>query len=180
MQRLFDNIEGTFTFPTLYKDMVARFPSGSFFVEVGCYVGKSLSFLIEEVENSGKQMNIISVDLFVDLDNNFDLARMNKFLNNMFTVSDKFNLIEGDSFKLASKFLDNTLYFVFIDANHNYEYVKKDILAWFPKVKEGGVLAGHDYSSDFCGVIEAVGEIFGTDWNKKYINELCWLYEKHT
>ncbi len=53
---------------------------------------------------------------------------------------------------------------VFIDANHEYSYVKRDILAWLPKVRSGGILAGHDYAPDipmFSGVKQAVDEIFG-------------------
>lgn len=53
---------------------------------------------------------------------------------------------------------------VFIDANHEYTQVKKDILAWLPKVRPGGILAGHDYAPDipmFFGVKQAVDELFG-------------------
>lgn len=47
---------------------------------------------------------------------------------------------------------------VFIDADHSYEAVKADIAAWTPKVRKGGVLAGHDYGV-FEGVTRAVNEI---------------------
>jgi hypothetical protein len=53
---------------------------------------------------------------------------------------------------------------VFIDANHEYMHVKRDILAWLPKVRPGGLLAGHDYAPEipmFSGVKHAVDEIFG-------------------
>ena len=54
---------------------------------------------------------------------------------------------------------------VFIDANHEYGHVKQDILSWLPKVRPGGILAGHDYDPRipmFSGVKQAVDEIFGT------------------
>lgn len=47
---------------------------------------------------------------------------------------------------------------VFIDANHDYESVKADILAWKPHVRRGGILAGHDYWS-FPSVKLAVDEL---------------------
>lgn len=47
-------------------------------------------------------------------------------------------------------FGDESLDFVYIDANHKYEYVKRDIEQWFPKVKIGGILAGHDYIKLDC------------------------------
>lgn len=37
--------------------------------------------------------------------------------------------------------------FVYIDGNHDYSYVVADILAWYPKIKPGGILAGHDYKN---------------------------------
>ncbi len=53
---------------------------------------------------------------------------------------------------------------VFIDGNHEYTQVKEDILSWLPKVRTGGILAGHDYDPSipiFDGVKQAVDEIFG-------------------
>lgn len=65
--------------------------------------------------------------------------------------------------------------FVYTDAAHDYENVKADILAWLPKVRENGIIAGHDYYSPTPGVIQAVDEIFGEKMNRGYIDELCWM-----
>lgn len=43
---------------------------------------------------------------------------------------------------------DGELDWVFIDGNHSYEAVSKDLIAWWPKVHSGGVFAGHDYGND--------------------------------
>lgn len=48
---------------------------------------------------------------------------------------------------------------VFIDARHDYDSVKQDILLWAPLVKSGGILCGHDYSQAFPGVKQAVDEL---------------------
>lgn len=58
---------------------------------------------------------------------------------------------------------------VFIDGDHEYEEVKRDIALWRPLVKKGGLLSGHDYKA-WPGVTKAVDEIFpgralaGTIW----------------
>jgi len=47
---------------------------------------------------------------------------------------------------------------VFIDANHDYGYVKNDIINWSFKVRKGGLVSGHDYATKFPGVVKAVNE----------------------
>ena len=51
----------------------------------------------------------------------------------------------GASVDVAKMFPDDCLDFVYIDADHDYEHCKQDIEAWFPKVRNGGLVAGHDY-----------------------------------
>jgi len=68
-------------------------------------------------------------------------------------------ILKGDSTNVAKLITDDTLDFVYIDADHSYEAVKADINAWVPKVKNGGIIAGHDYFTHrTLGVIEAVDE----------------------
>lgn len=52
---------------------------------------------------------------------------------------------ETDSITASQRVKDNFFDFIFIDANHTYDHVKADIRAWWPKVKPGGILSGHDY-----------------------------------
>lgn len=54
---------------------------------------------------------------------------------------------------------------VFIDASHDYNSVKEDIELWYPLIRDGGVISGHDYNPDrkdgrYAGLIEAVDERF--------------------
>ena len=71
----------------------------------------------------------------------------------------------------AVKFIaDNSLDFVYIDANHAYESVAEDIFLYYPKVKKGGLLSGHDY--DFEGVKKAVDEFISKENLKLYIEEM--------
>jgi hypothetical protein len=59
----------------------------------------------------------------------------------------------------AKQFHDETLDFVFIDANHTEESVSADIEAWLPKTKT--LLCGHDYGRSYKGVKRAVDRRFG-------------------
>jgi len=75
---------------------------------------------------------------------------------------DKIVWIEDFSSTAVDK-IDEELDFVYIDANHEYEYVKKDLISFYPKVKDGGLIAGHDYDEgdeEKNGVIQAVNEFF--------------------
>jgi len=71
-------------------------------------------------------------------------------------------IIRNLSTEAAKQFPDGYFDYVYIDADHSYEAVRDDIKAWYPKVKQFGVLGGHDYirNSDkiFEGVNRAVNE----------------------
>lgn len=54
-------------------------------------------------------------------------------------------MIKGWSDEVAKTVADESLDFVFIDGNHNYEWCVKDIASWSRKVKPGGIIYGHDY-----------------------------------
>jgi predicted O-methyltransferase YrrM len=60
----------------------------------------------------------------------------------------------------ASQFKDFSLDFVYIDADHSYAYVRRDIALWTPKVRIGGWIGGHDYVWRFPGVLQSVHERF--------------------
>jgi predicted O-methyltransferase YrrM len=68
-------------------------------------------------------------------------------------------------------FEDDSLDAVFIDADHSYEAVKLDIQNWMPKVRKGGILAGHDYTYSWPGVVRAVDELLPDAKRLDY----CWL-----
>lgn len=71
---------------------------------------------------------------------------------------------------------DGSLDFVFIDAQHDYESVKKDIALWLPKVRPGGIISGHDYSYDptykHYEITKAVDEMIPERW---VTHDLVWM-----
>jgi len=63
--------------------------------------------------------------------------------------------------------------FVYIDARHDYESVREDLALWHPKLRPGGILAGHDYldgeiPAGSFGVKSAVDE-FCAEWGLEVI-----------
>lgn len=66
------------------------------------------------------------------------------------------------SYKVAPGLADAFFDFVYLDGNHNYEFVLRDLQDFAPKLKPGGLLFGHDFfenafaQEQHYGVIEAV------------------------
>ncbi len=93
---------------------------------------------------------------------------------------DRFTLMRGFSDQIVETFDDETLDFVYIDGNHSQEFVKKDIKMWWSKVRQGGVLAGHDYMhSNFPYVTHEVDSHAHIN-NKKvsYLGSHVWVIFK--
>ena len=55
------------------------------------------------------------------------------------------NVIKASSLEAAKQFQPGQLDWIFLDADHTYERVLEDLIAWHEKIKQGGVLMGHDY-----------------------------------
>jgi len=70
---------------------------------------------------------------------------------------------------------------VFIDAEHTYDAVKNDIKLWWPLLRSGGIICGHDYHGKYGerypGVNQAVNELLGKE-NIECLPDCMWLYKK--
>ena len=84
-------------------------------------------------------------------DNMEDLFR-DKFMDDP-----RIDIFKGLSWEMAEDVKDGILDFIFFDADHSYEGLKKELLAWIGKVKPGGLLCGHDINLE--GVLQAVEEL---------------------
>ena len=88
----------------------------------------------------------------------FSFDKMSKNYENVYKL-------KKSSVEASKDFEDGSLDLVYIDAAHDYDSVKQDILTWLPKIKKGGFIAGHDYRYDpNIGVYEAVNDIFVNDY----------------
>lgn len=180
MQHFYNKIQGWFNFQDIYSEQVERAKDGFHFVEVGAWLGKSTAYMGVEIINSGKDIRFDVVDTWMGADTVKQKKYVSErdayldFTNNLRPILDHkdqfMTAIMMESVKASQLYEDGSLDFVFIDAAHDYENVKADIKAWLPKVKKGGVISGHDYSSTHAGLRKAVQESFnnfktkGTSW----------------
>ena len=169
-----------FSFQTFYSDMVKKFNSGSHFVEIGSWKGKSSAYMAVEIMNSQKSIQFDCIDTwkgspehtddhYIKNDTLYEL-----FTNNMKPVENFYKSIRMDSKKACELYADKSLDFVFIDAEHSYESVLADIKCWEPKVKSGGIIGGHDYPT-WDGVTRAVNEYYGDRVKPAHL--FCWSVE---
>lgn len=167
--------ERWFNYQDVYKRIVNSIPEGGHIVEVGAWKGASTSYLAVEAQH--KKMRIDVVDTWVGSEEHKEMFEVTTnclfevFIDNLRPLINLINPIRTDSISASKMYPDESLDAVFIDADHRYESVKKDILAWMPKVKTGGILAGHDYIRTHNGVIQAVDELIVSP---EIIRD-CWL-----
>lgn len=68
-------------------------------------------------------------------------------------------IVYQTSMEAVKDFADGALDFIYIDANHELPYVTQDLYYWTPKVRSGGIVAGHDWldtPEERCHVKQAV------------------------
>ena len=138
-------------------------------VEVGSFEGSFARYILETIDI--EMLYLIEPFAMRWADKNEE--KWMKCLKNIEPHQDRASLIEGYSVPMSECFEDGELDFVYIDADHSYECTKEDIEAWYPKVKKGGIVSGHDYKNNgnarskamlgtrrlgVCGVKRAVDE----------------------
>jgi hypothetical protein len=165
IEHFYQKIPGYFSFPDFYSWLASEFRDGHG-VEVGSFMGRSAAYFAVELLRHGGTGRIDLVDSFINGASGRDvmelLAPVRSTIGNIHT---------GLSWEGAQLYADQSLDWVYIDADHHYEPVCRDIDAWLPKVKPGGVIAGHDYSNyPGFGVIQAV--------NERFDNVIIWQGER--
>jgi|TARA_Y100000310_G_scaffold124722_1_gene123521 predicted O-methyltransferase YrrM len=167
MDHFYKNIYGFCDYTPLYRDVAERFPSGSHFVEVGGFLGKSAAYMAVEIINSGKHIKFDVVDHWQGSAEHATADEINletlyeDFLKNVEPVKGIINPIRMNSQEASKLYKLNSLDFIFIDADHDEEAVKADLISWMPRLKEDGVIAGDDINNP--GVANAVKWFFDTE-----------------
>jgi hypothetical protein len=149
---LFDSPE----WPLIYRQQASRglldelkaLPYPAVGIEIGISLGINSWFMLTECQNIAKITGIDHYAPYTDWDGPITRAQQEAnfviLQSNMHLMGDRFDFIRKDS-QSAAKMLDDETYdFVFIDAGHSMKQVLADLDSWVPKVRAGGLVAGHD------------------------------------
>jgi predicted O-methyltransferase YrrM len=137
------------------------------FVEVGCKEGRTTGHILKSCPNA----KVIAIDPWIvqeatedplaETYEKWDFAKIEaEFWNNVGEHRDRCQMMRMVSSEAASFLGAQQLDLVFIDARHDHDSVLEDIGLWWPLVKEGGILAGHDFNHKWPGIERAVAEVF--------------------
>lgn len=152
--------------------------------ELGVWQGKTYKYLLANCPN----LTLTGVDLYEPQPNNTGPETWtpgenghawdhNRYYQDILqfqgTIGPRAQFLKTTTVEAAGLVEDNSLDFVFIDADHSYESVKQDIQLWSPKIKSTGCVIGHDIN--WPGVRQAVEETLG-----KYTvaPDNVWIVEK--
>lgn len=188
IKHFYQKIQGWFDFQNLYKEMVSIHNNAKF-VEVGVWKGKSTCYLATEIVNQNKNITLDTIDNFPNIKDNTIIKEYKNNIEPFKFINHKYE----DSIEASKLYNNQSIDFIFFDSEHTEEYATKEIKAWYPKIKIGGFLGGHDYVSFLnpnykyvLGVGKAVNKIFNDDFflypgkrdDEGFIYSPSWLHKK--
>ena len=158
-------------------------------LKVGCEIGVAAGTHCKSILETTHVTKLYGIDPYFDYPDPTNVAMNQKWFDiYYYKVKDRlspfgkrFELIRDFSVKAVNRFKDNELDFVFIDANHVYEFVLQDIDIWYKKVRQGGIISGDDYATVHPGVPRAVNDFFGKlglKVNTDYQHPRVWWVQK--
>lgn len=161
------------------QTIVKQLPPGSKLVELGSFQGRSsvaisavlppnsVLYCVDHFQGSEEHKNL-----------NLDIGNLlDAFTTNIerFGVKDKIYTLVMSTTEAAEKFEPETLDLIFLDAAHDYDSVKTDVLNWYPKLKPGGYLFCDDYAPNWPGVMRALKTV---GLEGKLVTGSLWMHKK--
>jgi len=150
--------------------------------EVGVFDGVLSNMLLSRFSN----LHLYMVDCYMKASYRYTLEVMSEAMKTAHLNTAKFvnraTMLIGYSHQVVGLIPDRSLDFVYIDANHMKSQVARDIKCWYPKVRRGGLVSGHDYDvkrGKYKGVVLAVDKFARDNDYTVHINDTNWWFTKH-
>jgi len=121
--------------------------------EIGCWTGHSTSYLAEYAKSIGGMVTVIdtfqgspimTVSIAADFDPKEEFKRNMKILK----LDDRIKILHGQAHTFIRDIPNESIDLMFVDGDHRYSRVSQDLEEWWPKVRKGGILCGHDCESN--------------------------------
>ena len=159
-------------FPTRI-DMLSVVPKHGVYAEIGVFKGQFSDVLCKVLQ----PQKLVLIDLFSGFEvsgdqdgNNMERANLESVYTHLVAVSKTYPALsvrKGDSSTILNSFPNNTFDMIYIDGDHSYQGMRKDLDVALLKVKPGGWILGHDFGQNFekakrvhkFGVEKAVREV---------------------
>lgn len=156
------------------SDFLTRMPHNAVVIEVGVERGAYAELILKRT--NPRQLYLIdpwcyqNPEIYNDPLNVSDTEQEEAFLetSKRFVSTPNVFIIRDFSKNAVEQFADESIDWIYLDGNHGYEAIKEDLSIWWPKIKKGGILSGHDYAAvPSFGVVQAVNE-FLLDHNLEF------------
>ena len=147
----------SFDYGPLLDQLLAPIQTDDIVVELGTFIGCSTVYIASNFKRRNLRPFFYTIDTFrpyAKATQSYAMMLLN--LRDCGVLGHVVPIV-SDSAGASFLFTDQSVKLCWVDAGHTYADVSRDLAAWFPKVKHGGVLAGHDYSEP--GVQKAVEEL---------------------
>jgi len=159
------------------KDFIKDIPKNSVLLEVGTGCGVSTMMFAKRCKkvvsidgyDKLKPYGVMTKERFIESE-----KRFRKYINRFKKLKKKVNQIKEISSKAVERFSDGEFDIVYLDGDHFPESFRSDLHNWLPKIKEGGILSGHDYQ--ITHVPSVLKEIMGRQPDKLY-KDGSWMYQ---
>lgn len=168
----YDDAGGVNRLQGLYELIKENFTSDFEIAEVGSFQGKSTELFALTTK---KVWSIDPYLPYVEIDPSF-MQDAEQQLLNMMQNYNNIQKIKKTSMEACILFEDNSLDAVYIDGAHDFENIKLDIFNWLPKVKVGGYISGHDYTT--VPVIKYVVDNIFPNHDIKVYQDSSWIVKK--
>jgi predicted O-methyltransferase YrrM len=156
----------------------AQVPHGGTIVEVGSYQGKSAVNLAHAVKTKRNSATVYCVDTWrnENITTALNVDVFDRFAANTAAFKDVIVPLRGRSEDMGAQWDKGPIDLLFIDGDHSFEGVTRDIEAWVPHVRSGGLVLFHDTGLEGVdrGLLASMHLIAPTRERKAWSIRLYW------